>query len=657
MRNMGLGRKLIVGGVLVISIPMLLVSAFLISRTSSILTDFSETMTTQTVEKLTSGVRTILEKEIVQTKGFSAMPSVLDICTKAKMNGRESVKEDGKVLNQELYRILKQLGDQYSGIFIADTTGRTLAGILSNGDTKAYEVMDISDRDYFKAAQKDGKAEVGSIVKSKATNKPVMTVFSPVKSEKGEFLGVFVVSSKIDLLINVVAGTKVGRTGYAFMLDDKGIMVAHPKPEHILELNATTAKGLEELARRMTAQEKGILSYNFEGKDEIGAFAPVGLKSWSIAVVQPKDELLGQVTSFRNQGILIGLGLLGIALILILFFGKSVSKPIAHVVAGLSESADQVSVSSGQVSSSSQQLAEGASKQAAAIEETSSSLEEMSSMTRQNAENADQANKLMAETKETVARAGRSMEMLTSSMSEISRAGEETSKIIRTIDEIAFQTNLLALNAAVEAARAGEAGAGFAVVADEVRNLALRAAEAAKNTAGLIEGSVRKVKEGSELVEKTEKEFREVAASVGKSSELIGEISAASYEQSQGIGQVNKAVGDMDKVVQQNASSAEESAAASEEMSSQAQRMKAFVNELLALVGGNAKESQGSRAKRSENRTEPGNGNPEIQKTVILAESHKNHKSTGKGEGHKERDSKADARKMIPFSKDEMEDF
>jgi methyl-accepting chemotaxis protein len=175
---------------------------------------------------------------------------------------------------------------------------------------------------------------------------------------------------------------------------------------------------------------------------------------------------------------------------------------------------------------------------------------------------------------------------LTSSMDEISKASEETSKIIKTIDEIAFQTNLLALNAAVEAARAGEAGAGFAVVADEVRNLAMRAAEAAKNTANLIEGTVKKIKEGSEVVQKTNTEFSEVQTSSAKMGELVGEISAASGEQAQGIEQIRKAVTEMENVVQRNAGNAEESASASEEMSAQAGQMKQFVAELVTMVGG-----------------------------------------------------------------------
>ena len=276
----------------------------------------------------------------------------------------------------------------------------------------------------------------------------------------------------------------------------------------------------------------------------------------------------------------------GIAVALGVLLSVSISRSLRHIISGLAEGAEQVSSAAGQVSAASQSLAAGSSQQAAGIEETSSSLEEMSSMTRRNADNAGQADRLMKETLTVVEKADRSVQILTTSMQEITTASEETSKIIKTIDEIAFQTNLLALNAAVEAARAGEAGAGFAVVAEEVRNLAKRAADAAGNTADLIEGTVKKIKAGSQTVAETSDAFATVSGQTAKVSELVAEIAAASTEQAQGITQVNTAVTDIDKVTQQNAANAEESASAAEEMSAQAEQMKAMVPELVVLVEG-----------------------------------------------------------------------
>ena len=311
------------------------------------------------------------------------------------------------------------------------------------------------------------------------------------------------------------------------------------------------------------------------------------LRSKARKNIMTDDAMLKTAQNTRRYVTIVGVLAIIISVLLALFISRSIVTVLRRVSHQMDEGADQVASASGQLSGSSQSLAEGAAEQASTMEETSSSLEEMSSMTKQSMDKAHEADNLMKESSKVMERANHSMDELNASMAEISKASEQTQKIVKTIDEIAFQTNLLALNAAVEAARAGEAGAGFAVVADEVRNLAMRAADAAKNTAGLIEGTVKKIKDGSDIVTTTNEAFTEVATSASRVGELIGEIATASNEQAQGIDQVNMAVAEMDKVTQQNAANAEESASASEEMNAQAEQMKGAVGELMALVEGN----------------------------------------------------------------------
>ena len=264
---------------------------------------------------------------------------------------------------------------------------------------------------------------------------------------------------------------------------------------------------------------------------------------------------------------------------------RSIVRPINRVAEGLMNAADQVASASGEVAQSSQALAQDATVQASSLEETSSSMEEMAAMTRRNADNANHANAVIQNNNKVVEETEAAMSELNAFMKEITKASEETGRIVKTIDEIAFQTNLLALNAAVEAARAGSAGAGFAVVAEEVRSLAIRAAEAAKNTAELIDNTVKQTKSGLTLVDRTSEAFRNVAEGSKEVAMLVEEIAASSDEQAKGVDQINRAVIEIDKIVQRNVSNAEESAAASEEMTAQAWQMKTFVAELTDVIG------------------------------------------------------------------------
>ncbi len=330
-------------------------------------------------------------------------------------------------------------------------------------------------------------------------------------------------------------------------------------------------------------------------------------------------------------------------ILIAIFITRSITGPIRRIIQGLSDGSEQVASASGQVSAGSQSLAEGASEQAASIEETSASLEQMSSMTKQNADNANQAKGMMGEAGQIVDKVNRHMGDMTKAIREITKSSEETGKIIKTIDEIAFQTNLLALNAAVEAARAGEAGAGFAVVADEVRNLAMRAAEAAKNTSDLIENTIKAVKNGSELTESTQEAFTENMEISNKVGSLVDEISAASTEQSQGVEEINTAVADMDKVVQQVAANAEESASASEELSAQAEQMQGFVNELVAMVGGSSSAGKGGTRKAVYGKQ--GSGKPAFRKKVKALKAPASKKENVNPED------------VIPMGDDDFKDF
>ena len=300
------------------------------------------------------------------------------------------------------------------------------------------------------------------------------------------------------------------------------------------------------------------------------------------------EGIIGDISgSLLSQALISSVILMGlVGLVVTLVVQTLVARPIDRITDAISSGANELEHAAGQVANSSKSLADGASSQAASIEESSASLEEMSSMTSRNTDNAKSASEAATQACRSADAGAQHMTALNEAMSGIKAASDDITKILKTIDEIAFQTNILALNAAVEAARAGEAGMGFAVVAEEVRNLAQRSAQAAHDTALMIEGSVAKSHQGVVITTEVSKSFGEIQTRVRQLDQLVSEIARASSEQQLGINQINTAVSDMDKVTQQNAAAAEESASAAMQLNTQSVALKETVADLARLIRG-----------------------------------------------------------------------
>uniref|UniRef100_A0A7V4XV03 Methyl-accepting chemotaxis protein n=1 Tax=Acidobacterium capsulatum TaxID=33075 RepID=A0A7V4XV03_9BACT len=345
------------------------------------------------------------------------------------------------------------------------------------------------------------------------------------------------------------------------------------------QMNALASQGNVAGAEAFAAQKL------YPAVDEVSATADQIFQkeqSTSSPFADKSDGVVNSARVFSLIMILIGLLVAGV----VIWIVRGINAQLRGFITELSEGAGQVASAAGQISASSQTLAQGASEQAASLEETSASSEEINSMARKNAENSQEANALVTQSQRKFEETNQSLEAMVRAMGEIKESSDKVSKIIKVIDEIAFQTNILALNAAVEAARAGEAGMGFAVVADEVRSLAQRSAQAAKDTASLIEESITKSNEGRTRVDQVAVAIRAISEESASVKTLVEEVSLGSQEQTRGIEQVAKALTQMEQVTQQSAANAEESAAAAEELTAQASTLMELVHQLKTMVGG-----------------------------------------------------------------------
>jgi methyl-accepting chemotaxis protein len=282
---------------------------------------------------------------------------------------------------------------------------------------------------------------------------------------------------------------------------------------------------------------------------------------------------------------------------------NAAAQHLADALAQVRASAEQLSAAGGQITAGSQALARGASQQAGSLQEVASSLQAMAAMTRQSAANAREARTLADAAQRGADEGVASVERLSDAIARIKASSDQTARILKTIDEIAFQTNLLALNAAVEAARAGDAGRGFAVVAEEVRSLALRAAEASRSTAALVEEAVGNANEGVALNDAVLARLGEIRARSEQVNAVVADIASASEQQAHGVEQLNGAVEEMNGLTQHVAANAEESASAAVELDSQAAQLTELVGRFTLEASG-----RGGRGPRAERRGAPGVG-------------------------------------------------
>lgn len=417
---------------------------------------------------------------------------------------------------------------------------------------------------------------------------------------------------------------KIGTTGYVYVLDSKGNYIVSMEGKRDGE-NIWQAKDsdgnffVQEIIRKATALKPGAigeLRYPWknqgdkEARMKIARLVHYKPLDWVIGAGSYEDEILATAHNLeaigkKNSMVILGiqLSILLLAIVFCYLAARYMSGKLNVISNRLKQAASQLITASSQVSEASQHLAEGASEQAAGLENTSESLSEMANMSTDVAKLTAGADHLMKQNIEKSGQSLKSLVEMTQGMRQIEDDASEMLKIIKTIDEIAFQTNLLALNAAVEAARAGDAGVGFAVVAEEVRNLAIRAADAAKNTRDKLDSNIKRVIQTSQGIKGINDNFEEIVESATVMGDKMLDITNASKELSMRVSQISSTTVELDKVVQQNAANSEETAAASEELAALAEEVNHVVSELnIIMEGGNgfvpqARKASGVKAK------------------------------------------------------------
>ncbi|MFO7715393.1 methyl-accepting chemotaxis protein [Desulfosarcina sp.] len=650
-----ISAKLILGGVTAVVVPLIIVGYLSFSKAQTALQDLSMNQAQGIASDLARLTRNILDSEKGKAASMASQKRVRDLALSVKESGLDASTDGVEDAFKALKRQFESMGDQYQGVFIADASGKVFTGILENG--AAYKGINISDSEFFLRARQTGEAIVSEMTVSKATGKPVVTICAPIKSDNGQFLGILGTVIKAEHFTNLVASRKIGQTGYGYMMDNKGIVLAHPTAEHVLKLDVNSIPDMASINKRMMAGETGVEEYTFKGVLKIAGFAPVSVNGWSIGATQNEDEFQAASVSIRNSNVLVAAVAGLLTAIFVLFAARSIVRPINAAVAGLKDIAqgegdltmrleastrDEVgelarwfnvfieklqgiireitdgvqtlSSSSTELSAISEQMTQGiqtvsdkSNTVSAAAEEMNANMNNVAAAMEQSATNTNMVATASEEMSATIGEIAQNAEKArgisdeathkassaSTNMDQLGAAANSIGKVIETITDISEQVNLLALNATIEAARAGEAGKGFAVVANEIKELAKQTAAATQDIKEKIEGIQ------------------------GTTSTTVGQIT----EITQVINSVNDVVANIATAVEQQSAATREIASNVAQASRGIQEVNENVNQSTAVSGEISRDIAGVSLSMNEMSTSSGQVNLSAQELSKLSEN------------------------------------
>ncbi len=617
--DLKLGVKLVAGGLLMVLVPLLVVGTISLQKAADGLLNRARGEVYQVADDLAAMTGMVMAAELKFVRGMALNPMVQDAVDQVAQQGVNGAEDTLTALDNHLAKAFASVGQGYELFVLADAQGLSVSD--SMGGAMRENKVNIKDRDYFIAA-KQGKAIIGEPVASRSSGNPVVVASTPVKTGAGEFAGVFIAVVKLDTLSDKITSIKIGDTGYPYVINKNGVVIAHPNTEFIFELDVKTLEGMEEITRRMMAQESGVEEYVFKGTRKTAGFAHVPLTGWSIGVTQDQSEFMADVREMTLYNVVVGLIAMVLVGICLAFAARTITRPVNDAVSGLkdistgegdltkrlavnsqdevgilskavntfmaklqtmitdiSQGVDTLSSSATQLSSISEQMTAGAentsekaSTVAAAAEEMTANMTSVSAAMEESSTNLNTVAAAADEMNATISEIAQNAEKARSisdnavkkagdskeKMQQLSQAAQSIGKVVETITDISEQVNLLSLNATIEAARAGEAGKGFAVVANEIKELAKQTSEASMD----IKSKIDHIQDSSDStmtgINEISQVIREVNEIVATIATSVEEQSAATGEIARNIGQASSGIEEVNQNVGQSSSVAHE---------------------------------------------------------------------------------------------------